>query len=184
MANSGIFSTFVKNQLGTTLWVPWVFLAPGFSLDLKLTTYQAIFFLTLPLHSASSLHSKTKEPNKLPRFTIYPSPQNTSQIYPKVPSNLTFPGKSMHDSLSPFCYLASRILWIVGWLSYLLLLVSTYDWILTVFVILGLDYLTQIISFNFYPFTRSFHEWGHCFYCWIVLHWIICYFVVYLLEFF
>ena len=63
-------------------------------------------------------------------------------VYPEDLIYFPFLGKIMFPSLGP-PYLVSLGLGIIAWLSFTLHLISTFEWLYTMFVFLGLGYLTQ-----------------------------------------
>ena len=84
------------------------------------------------------------------RFSVLPSVSSSSlphfslpQVYPGYLIYFLFPGRYMCPNYGPSCYVTSLELRIVVWLSCALHLLSTYDWIHTIFVFLSLGYLTQ-----------------------------------------
>ena len=49
-------------------------------------------------------------------------------------------------------------LWIVSWVFWTFGLISTYQWVHTMRILLWLDYVTQDDIFKFHPFACEFHE--------------------------
>ena len=153
-----------KSQLESPSQTPWNLPELWHLLEMPLNFCQFLFSLPIsPLHLIPQ-----------PGCPLNPLTHPVPSLHPPLMSILLpFWERLKHPSLGSLFYLASLYVWIVAWLSCILWLISTYKWVHTMHVLLGLRYLTQDDILKFHLFAIKIHG-VFVFDSWIVFHCVDC----------
>jgi hypothetical protein len=113
------------------------------------TSYR--FLLILKTNWQSLLSLLTSDPEPFPFLTPSPLPPSSLHL-PPIPPLSKIQASSFGLS---FC-LVSLGLWSLAWVSCALKLISIYKWVVIIYFLLGLGYLTQDDIHKIHPFTEKF----------------------------